>query len=106
MGWDVVGGLTISTSFWSIPDHFGPFRPHLSAPSHPTLLGGTAVRWYGGTAVRWYGGTVVRVGGTVVRSGERHPTRAVVSALLGAHADRVLIVACNLMLCPIHRFRP
>ena len=34
-----------------------------------------------------------------------HPRRAVCCALLGAHAYRMLIGACNPMLCPIHVFR-
>ena len=34
-----------------------------------------------------------------------HPPRAVCYALLGAHAYRVLVGACNAMLCPTHVFR-
>ena len=35
-----------------------------------------------------------------------HPARPVLNALVGARAYRMLICACNLMLCPIHVFRP
>ena len=82
-----------------------------SPPPTPVFLSNVFWGWFGLGEVFWHSvvSGYVTTGIRIAPFGAMSPhTRRVLQALLallGAHADRMLIGACNLMLCPIPLFR-